>query len=87
MENKEIILSILNEIKNGKSPIHANYNLNLDMWAEFIGFLNDKNCITNVTIYWFNNCDTYYDERVHSLDLSKAKLTTFGEAFLAEEMN
>ena len=87
MENKEIILSILNEIKNGNTPIHTAYNLNLDMWAEFIEYLDDKKYITDVTIYWFGDNDTYYDERVHSVDLTKAKLTTFGEKFLVEEIN
>lgn len=87
LENKEIVITILNEIKNGITPIHTAYNLTLDMWAEFIEYLDDKKYITDVTIYWFGNDDTYYDERVHSIDLTKAKLTTFGEKFLAEEVN
>ena len=86
LENKELILSILNEIKNGNIPLHTAYNLNLDMWAEFIEYMHDKAYIADVTIYWFGDDDTYYDEKVHSVDLTKAKLTTFGEAFLAEEM-
>ena len=43
LESKELILSILNEIKNGTIPIHTAYNLNLDMWAEFIEYLDDIN--------------------------------------------
>ena len=87
LENKELILSILNEIKNGNIPIHTAYNLNLDMWAEFIEYMHDKAYIADVTIYWFGDDDTYYDEMVHSVDLTKAKLTTFGEKFLVEELN
>ncbi|WP_339195831.1 hypothetical protein MKY27_13900 [Solibacillus sp. FSL R5-0449] len=86
MENKEIILSILKEIKNGTTPVYTSYNLSLDMWAEFIEYLDDLKYITNITIYWFGN-DEYYDERVHSVDLSKAKLTPLGENFLAEQLN
>ncbi len=56
------------------------------MWAEFIEYLDDLKYITDVTIYWFGD-DEYYDERVHSVDLIKAKLTPFGENFLAEQMN
>lgn len=87
MENEEIILSILKEIKNGTTPVHTSYNLTLDMWAEFIEYLNDIKYIAGVTIHWFGDDDEYYDERVHSVDLSKAKLTPFGENFLAEQMN
>ncbi|WP_134026502.1 hypothetical protein [Lysinibacillus sp. YR326] len=87
MENKEIILNILKEIKNGNIPVHTDYNLNLDMWADFIEFMHDRTYIADVTIYWFGDDDTYYDEKVHSVDLSKARLTTFGEKFLTEEMN
>lgn len=86
LENKEIILSILKEIKNGTTPVYTSYNLSLDMWAEFIEYLDDLKYITNITIYWFGN-DEYYDERVHSVDLSKAKLTPLGENFLAEQLN
>lgn len=86
LENEEIILSILKEIKDGTTPVHASYNLTLDMWAEFIEYLDDLKYITDVTIYWFGD-DEYYKERVHSVDLSKAKLTLFGENFLAEQMN
>ena len=56
------------------------------MRAEFIEYIDDINYITNVTIYWFGD-DEYYDERVHSVDLSKAKLTSFGENFLAKQIN
>ena len=87
MENEEIILSILKEIKNGTTPIHTSYDLTLDMWAEFIEYLDDIKYITDDTIYWFDDDNEYYDERVHSVDLSKAKLTSFGESFLAEQMN
>ncbi|MFS0876047.1 hypothetical protein [Solibacillus isronensis] len=86
MENEEIILCILKEIKNGTTPVHTSYNLSLGMWAEFIEYLDDLKYITDVTIYWFGN-DEYYDERVHSVDLSKAKLTPLGENFLAEQLN
>lgn len=82
-----MILSILNALKNGSTPIHTDYSLPLDMWAEFIEYLDDTQYITDVTIYWFGDDETYYDERVHSADLTKAKLTTYGEKFLAEEMN
>ncbi|WP_342573930.1 hypothetical protein MHH37_16915 [Solibacillus sp. FSL K6-1781] len=85
MEIKEIILNILNEIKNGTTPIHTAYNFPLDMWAEFIEYLDDKKYITDVTIYWYGDDDTYYDERVHSVDLTKAKLTTFGENLLLKK--
>ena len=87
LENEEVILSILKEIKNGHRPVHTSYNLTLDMWAEFIEYLDDVKYIKEVTIYWFGDDDEYYDERVHSVDLSKAKLTHFGENFLAEQMN
>lgn len=86
MENKEIILKILTEIKNGHIPIHTAYDLTLDLWAEFIEYMHDKTYITDVTIYWFGDDDTYYDETVHSVDLTKAKLTPLGERFLAEEL-
>ena len=81
-----MIRSILNEIKNGNIPVHTDYNLHLDMWAEFIEYMHDKTYIADVTIYWFGDDVPYYDERVHSVDLSKARLTTFGEGFLNEEM-
>ncbi|WP_339176256.1 hypothetical protein MKY51_07480 [Solibacillus sp. FSL R5-0691] len=87
MENEEIILSILKEIQNGITPVHTSYNLTLDMWADFIEYLDDRKYLTGVTIYWFGDDDEYYDERVHSVDLNKAKLTPFGEKFLAEQMN
>ena len=87
MGNKEIILSILNVLKNGRTPSHTDYNLHLDIWAEFIEYLDDVKYIKEVTIYWFGDDDEYYDERVHSVDLSKAKLTPFGDNFLAEQMN
>ena len=83
LENEEIILSILKEIKNGTTPVHTSYNLTLDMWADFIEYLDDIKHITGVTIRWFGD-DEYYDESVHSVDLSKAKLTPCGENFLAE---
>lgn len=83
MENEEIILSILKEIKNGTTPVHTSFNLTFDLWAEFIEYLDDLKYITDVTIYWFGD-DEYYNERVHSIDLSKAKLTRFGENFLVE---
>ena len=86
MENKEIIRKILIEIKNGHIPIHTAYGLPLDLWAEFIEYMHDKAYIADVTIYWFGDDDTYYDERVHSVDLTKAKLTTIGEKVLAEAL-
>ena len=86
MENEEVILSILQEVKNGHTPVHTSDNLTLDMWAEFIEYLDDIKYITKVTIYWFDDDDQYYNERVHSVDLSKAKLTPSGENFLAEQM-
>ena len=87
LENEEIILSILKEIKNGTTPVHTSYNVTLDIWADFIEYLDDIKYITDVTIYWFGDDDEYYDERVYSVDLGKAKLTPFGENFLAEQMN
>lgn len=87
MEYEEIILNILNEIKNGNIPVHTDYNLNLDMWADLIEYMQDRTYIDSVTIYWFGDDDTYYDERVHSVDLSKVRLTNFGEDFLTEQMN
>lgn len=66
LENEEIILSILKEIKNGTTPVHKSYNLSLDMWAEFIEYLDDLKYITDVTIYWFGN-DEYYDEKLYYL--------------------
>ena len=86
MENEEIMLSILKAIKKGATPVHTSYNVTLDMWAEFIEYLDDIKYITGITIYWFDD-DEYYNERVHSVDISKAKLTPFGESFLAEQMN
>ena len=74
--NKEIILSILNEIKNGNIPVHTDYNLHLDIWVEFIEYMHNKKYIADVTIYWFGDDVPYYDERVHSVDLTKARLTT-----------
>ena len=87
LEKEEIILGILKEIKNGNIPVHTSYNLTLDMWADFIEYLDDINYITEVTIYWFGDDNGYCDERVHSVDLSKVKLTPCGENFLAEKMN
>ena len=52
--------------------------------AQFIEYLNYKN-IKGVTIYWFGD-DTYYNERVHSVDLKTDRLTTFRVRFLTEEM-
>ena len=57
------------------------------MWADLIEYMHDRTYIAAVTIYWFGDDDTYNDERVHSVDLSKVRLTTFGERFLTEEMN
>ncbi|HBT74353.1 MAG TPA: hypothetical protein DEB37_19615 [Lysinibacillus sp.] len=87
MENKEIILKILNELKNGNIPVHTDYNFNIDMWADLIEYMHDRAYIADVTIYWFDDDDTYNDERVYSVDLSKVIMTTFGERFLTEEMN
>jgi len=86
LENKEIILNILNEIKNGHIPVHTDYNINLDMWADLIEYMHDRTYIADVTIYWFGD-DTYNEERVHSVDLTQVTMTTFGESFLTEEMN
>ena len=86
MENKEIIRKILVEIKNGHIPIHTAYGLPLDLWAAFIEYMHDKAYIADVSIYWFGDDDTYYDERVHSVDLTKAKLTPIGENVLAEAL-
>lgn len=82
MENKEIILSILKEIKNGTTPFHRSYNLTLDMWAEFIEYLDDLKYITDVTIYWFRD-DEYYDERVHSVDPKQSQINTFRREFFS----
>lgn len=65
MEIKEIILNILNEIKNGTTPIHTAYNLTLDMWAEFIEYLDDKKYITDVTIYWSTFGEKFLVEEVN----------------------
>lgn len=86
MEYEEIILTVLNEIKVGNLPVHTDFNLTLDMWADLMEYMHDKTYIADVTIYWFGDDDTYYDERVHSVDLSKVRLTTFGEQFLTEQI-
>lgn len=86
MEYEEIIWAFLNEIKNGNLPVHTDYNLTLDMWADFIEYMHDKTYIADVTIYWFGDDDTDYNERVHSVDLSKVRLTIFGEQFLTEQI-
>ena len=57
------------------------------MWADLIEYMHDRTYIAAVTIYWFGDDDTYNDERVHSVDLTKVRMTTFGERFLTEEMN
>lgn len=80
-------LNILNKIKNEIIPVHTDYNLNLDMWAEFIEYMHDKAYITDVVIYWYGDDDAYSDERVHTVDLTKTRLTTFGEKFLIEGMH
>ena len=64
-------LNILNKIKNEIIPVHTDYNLNLDMWAEFIEYMHDKAYITAVVIYWYGDDNAYSDERVHSVDLTK----------------
>lgn len=87
MNNEELNFSILNRIKRGTIPSPTDYNMNLEMWAEIIEYLHDRNYLSNVSIYWFEADDSYYEETVHSVDLSQAKITTDGLKFLEKEIH